>query len=139
MKDVLVACGLADEEAAVLIQSDDGGQDQPSGIVRLHHGTAVAIDRDLGVGGPEIDSDNHFAHSASPRSAPSFEPARLATITSAARSSSPSHSKPARDSAITHPSATDGSSRVAGFRKRHDAFAFYLPAARCQRYTFLFS
>jgi hypothetical protein len=42
--------------------------------------------------------------------------ARLATITSAARSSSPSHSKPARDSAITHPSATDGSSRVATAR-----------------------
>ena len=29
-------------------------------------------------------------------------------------------------------------SEDAGFRKRHDAFAFYLQAARCQRYTFLF-
>ena len=27
----------------------------------------------------------------------------------------------------------------AGFRKRHDAFAFYPEAARCLRYTFLFS
>ena len=26
----------------------------------------------------------------------------------------------------------------AGFRKRHDAFAFYPEAARCLRYTFLF-
>lgn len=27
----------------------------------------------------------------------------------------------------------------AGFRKRHDAFAFYPQATRCRRYTFLFS
>jgi hypothetical protein len=30
-------------------------------------------------------------------------------------------------------------SEDAGFRKRHDAFAFYPQAAPCQRYTFLFS
>src|SRR5262249_52297932 len=58
----LVARGLADEQAAVLGQADEGGQDRVAALVGEDVGLAVADDGHFAVGGPQVDADNRFRH-----------------------------------------------------------------------------
>ncbi len=118
IEDILVARLLADEEFSRLVHSDDGRQDDASALIRQHVRPAVAVERDLGICRSKINADDLFVHRASPRSARLAALVVLATVTSAGRNNSFSHSNPGRHSATTTPSATAGSSIVATTRAR---------------------
>ena len=56
---VLVACRLADQQPALRVQADDGGQDRVA-VLFEDDGLAVADDRHLAVGRSQVDADDRL-------------------------------------------------------------------------------
>ena len=104
----LVARFLADQQCAVLVNPDHRRQYLPPGIVGQHLDPAATMDRDLRIGGAEIDADNDFVHGESP----SLQFPGLFTTTSAGRRSSSFHENPARTTSTTAPASWLGSTTV---------------------------
>ena len=51
---------LADEQPALRVEADDRGQDRVAVLVGQHDGLAVADDRHLAVGRPQVDAEDGF-------------------------------------------------------------------------------
>ena len=59
-QDVLVARGLADQQVALRVQADDRRQDRVAVLVGQDDRPAVADDRHLAVGRPQVDADDRL-------------------------------------------------------------------------------
>ena len=56
----LVPRRTADQEPALRVEPDDRGEDRVAVLIRKHDRPAVANDRHLAVGRPQVDSDDGF-------------------------------------------------------------------------------
>jgi hypothetical protein len=56
----LVPRPVADEEAALRVETDDRGEDRVAVLIGEHDGPAVADNRHLAVGRPQVDSEDGF-------------------------------------------------------------------------------